>query len=79
MRVTTESTGISRIVWVGPAGGAGRGGSWVPFGRSQRRPSFGPKQQEREEIEGIKKWNCGEMVSLGRRQPQAPLDTAAAA
>lgn len=46
------------------------------FGRSQRQPSFAPKQQEREETEGTKKKrNCGEMVSLGRGQPQAPLTT----
>lgn len=35
MVVTTEATGVSRSVWVEPAGGAGRGGRWVPFGRSK--------------------------------------------
>lgn len=41
MRVTTEAIGVGWNVWVKPAGGAGRGGSWVPSGRSQRQLLFG--------------------------------------
>lgn len=73
MRVTTEALGVGRSVCVEPAGGAGRGGSWVLFGRSQRQPSFAPRQQEREEMEGTKKkkkelWGngvTGERAALG--------------
>lgn len=70
MVVTTEATGVSRSVWVEPAGGAGRGGRWVPFGRSKAAIVWTQATGKgREEIEGIKKRNCGEMVSLGRGQP----------
>lgn len=73
MKVTTEGIGVGRSVWVEPAGGAGRGGSWVPFGGSQRQPSFVPKQQEREEMERTKNkdlWGNG--VTGERAAPGTP-------
>lgn len=43
---------------VGPAGGSGRGGSWVPFGRSRRQLSvyhcLGPNSRKEKRWEGQK-------------------------